>query len=332
MAYQPQSTCDPTAKAGTRYVLDMVQAYWGGRKGGIARSCDSGGVSEHKEGRAFDWMVDAARPSEKAAADAFIAWLMAAGPDGKVAYNARRLGVMYVIWNGRIWNNSSQTSTWRTYTGANPHTDHVHVSLSWQGALARTSWWLGGAAIPARFWDVPYGHQFFTEVEWLAERRITNGLADGSFGARQPVTREAMAAFLFRDTGIRDYRPPAVAPFPDVPVGHQFYTEISWLRMTGITTGLGDGTFGALAPVSREAMAAFLFRYAAPEEFAPPATQRFTDVPVDHQFFREISWLAQTGITTGLGDGSFGASEPITREAMAAFLYRFNQRVKAPST
>ncbi|MGV8968743.1 MAG: DUF4214 domain-containing protein [Cellulomonas sp.] len=72
-------------------------------------------------------------------------WLTAVGPDEQVGYNARRLGVMYIIWNRQIWNNSSASAGWRAYTGAVPHTDHVHISLSWAGAYMRSSWWTGVA-------------------------------------------------------------------------------------------------------------------------------------------------------------------------------------------
>ena len=147
--YRGQSTCDPTVKPGAKYLVDLLVSTYGvGRSSGITRACSSGGQSEHKEGRAVDWAVNVDNPAQKAAADQFVAWLTATGPDGKVAYNARRLGVMYVIWNRQIWNNSSANAGWRTYTGAQPHTDHVHISLGWNGAYMRSSWWTG-TAIPA---------------------------------------------------------------------------------------------------------------------------------------------------------------------------------------
>jgi len=146
--YNPQSTCDPTVKPGTQYVLDMVMTSYGvGRRSSTSRACSVEGASEHKEGRALDWGLSIANPAEKAAGDAFVGWLTAVGPDDRVGYNARRLGVMYVIWNGQIWSNSSASAQWRAYTGSNPHTDHVHVSLSWQGAYMSSSWW-SGVAVP----------------------------------------------------------------------------------------------------------------------------------------------------------------------------------------
>ncbi|NMR21385.1 DUF4214 domain-containing protein [Cellulomonas fimi] len=147
--YEGQTVCDPVARPGTQYLLDLALSYYKiGRSLGIARNCAIGGQSEHKDGRAFDWGVSVSKPAEKAAGDAFVNWLTAPGPDGKVGYNARRLGVMYVIWNRQIFSNSSASAGWKPYTGAVPHTDHVHVSLGWNGAYMRTSWWTG-SAVPA---------------------------------------------------------------------------------------------------------------------------------------------------------------------------------------
>jgi hypothetical protein len=140
-AYDAQDTCDPTVKPGTDKLRDLLLAtYPQSRDLGIGRACHIGGTSEHKEGRAFDWGVRVNVASEKAAADEFLAWLLKDHPDGKDAM-ARRMGIMYMIWNGRIWGSYAASDGWRTYTGSNPHTDHVHFSMSWDGAMARTSYW-----------------------------------------------------------------------------------------------------------------------------------------------------------------------------------------------
>ena len=153
-AYVGQTTCDPTTKPGAQAVLALAMNYYKiGRNTGITRACSIGGASEHKEGRAFDWGLNVANPAEKAAGDAFTHWLTAAGPDGKPGYNARRLGVMYVIWNKKIWTAYGASAGWKDYYGASPHTDHVHVSLSWNGAYMRTSWWTGSLVA-----QKPIGH------------------------------------------------------------------------------------------------------------------------------------------------------------------------------
>lgn len=145
--YQAQRSCDPAAKPGVEaYVRMVLQTYRVGRNGGIVRGCGIGATSEHKEGRAFDYMLSVNVPQEKAVGDALTGWLT--GPDaaGVVGGNARRIGVMYLIWNRRIWSAYSTGTGWRAYYGPNPHTDHVHTSFSWNGAMARTSWWSGRTA------------------------------------------------------------------------------------------------------------------------------------------------------------------------------------------
>jgi hypothetical protein len=142
--YQPQSTCTPVAKPGTLALANILLAYYKtGRNGGISRNCSIGGRSEHKDGRAWDWMLSVNRPRERATAEQFIAWLLAKGPHSEAAYNARRLGVMYVIWNHRIWSADHASLGWLEYSGPNPHVDHIHISLSWSGAMKRTSFWTG---------------------------------------------------------------------------------------------------------------------------------------------------------------------------------------------
>ncbi len=129
-----------------------------------------------------------------------------------------------------------------------------------------------GFAPPAAspFVDVTTGHAFYPEISWLATRGVTTGtrLADGTVAylPTSAVARDAMAAFLYRMAGSPAFTPPARSPFIDVTPAHPFYREIAWLQAAGIATGTvrADGTavFDPAAPVSREAMAAFLNRFA----------------------------------------------------------------------
>ncbi|MDF1704973.1 MAG: S-layer homology domain-containing protein [Aeromicrobium sp.] len=191
-----------------------------------------------------------------------------------------------------------------------------------------------------RFVDVGPTYGFFTEIEWLASRGITTGYDQGNgtavFQPHTSVARDAMAAFLYRYTHAGANPPVSGAGvtsgFTDVSSTHLFKDHILWLASTGITTGYpngdGDPSFRPQSPVARDAMAAFLYRLADPPVFTPPTRSPFTDVLTTHQFYREIAWLASTGITTGYpnGDGSssFRPQSPVARDAMAAFLYRFS--------
>ncbi|MGA5406798.1 hypothetical protein ACPCSC_05975 [Streptomyces lavendulocolor] len=143
--YEPQRDCDPVAKPGVTGFRDLVLAACAGTTSlGISRACGSGGQSEHKEGRAWDWGVDAGRQAH--IADDVIGWLLATDRHGNPHALARRFGIMYMIWNRRIWMANRPDAGWQPYRGPNPHTDHVHFSFSWAGARRATTWWTGGTA------------------------------------------------------------------------------------------------------------------------------------------------------------------------------------------
>lgn len=152
--YQGQSRCAPKAKRGVRSFRRVVlRVYPGTTSFGISRDCSVGGTSEHKEGRAWDWGVDATDPKQKAQAEDLLEWLLKEDRFGNPGAMARRLGIMYIVWNRELW--GSWSNEWRVYcvqrkkkcksptSGAalHPHTDHVHFSFSWAGARKRTSFW-----------------------------------------------------------------------------------------------------------------------------------------------------------------------------------------------
>ncbi|MEG9226697.1 choice-of-anchor I family protein [Aeromicrobium sp. Sec7.5] len=186
------------------------------------------------------------------------------------------------------------------------------------------------------FTDVTEEHTFFTEITWLAAQGITTGYAEANgtttFRPSQPVLREQMAAFLYRTAGEPAWTAPTASPFADVPTSHTFYREITWLADQGVTTGYreanGTTTFRPSQPVLREQMAAFLYRTAG-SDFVDEDGATFIDVPPSATFFDEIEWLATTDITTGYLERaetrSFRGPQPVLREQMAAFLFRFDQ-------
>ncbi|NOJ60394.1 S-layer homology domain-containing protein [Arthrobacter sp. 260] len=121
------------------------------------------------------------------------------------------------------------------------------------------------------FRDVTTTTQFYKEISWLASMKISTGYSDGTFRPLEPVNRDAMAAFMYRLAKSPSYTAPATARFTDVGKGVQFYKEISWLASKKISEGWPDRTYRPLLPVNRDAMAAFMYRYAgSPAVAAPP--------------------------------------------------------------
>lgn len=155
-SYDPQTTCTPVARPGTVTMRDaLLGAHPVTRNLGIVRACHIGGRSEHKEGRAFDWGAYVSRPVERAAVERFIDQLFATDAHGNTHALARRMGVMYLVWNGRIWSAYRASEGWRPYSGPSPHTDHIHISLSRAGADGRTSFHALGLARQGVLGQVP---------------------------------------------------------------------------------------------------------------------------------------------------------------------------------
>ncbi len=186
---------------------------------------------------------------------------------------------------------------------------------------------------PAGFVDVSSAHPFYADIAWLRHSGVSTGWTTPSglvFRPGEPVSREAMAAFLYRAAGSPAVTAPAVSPFADVTTAHPFYAAIAWLAQQGISTGTvtSKGAFYKPGdPVARDAMAAFLYRAAGSPPVTLPATSPFIDVTPSHPFYAAIVWMAQAGISTGSATPSGPAYKPadaVSREAMAAFLYRFD--------
>lgn len=163
-----------------------------------------------------------------------------------------------------------------------------------------------------------------------------------------PAEYSALSSVITNDCASQMVTVPAVAItttpiiFQDIGAGTAFSTEISWLAAQGITTGwvFPDGTreYRPLSPVNRDAMAAFLYRLAGQPAFTAQSVSPFADVDPSYPFYKEISWLAANGISTGWtepdGRRTFRPQEPVNRDAMAAFLYRFDgsPAVTTPAT
>jgi hypothetical protein len=140
--YEPGTVCDPVNRPGAKKLAALIRATYGaGETIGIARdACYT--TSEHNDGRALDWMNSAANTKDRRQVRSFIDWVLARDEFGNPHAMAHRLGIMYMIWNKKIWR-AYAPGGWEPYTGSVPHTDHIHISLSLDGASGRTSFWTG---------------------------------------------------------------------------------------------------------------------------------------------------------------------------------------------
>jgi hypothetical protein len=145
---QAQSFCRSTVEPGVKAFEKVTLAtYRNSLSDGDMRACSGGSSSEHYDGRAWDWGVDHRNARQRADGRSMLRWLFKSDSDGNKDAMFRRLGLMYVIWNRRIWGSWDQH--WEPYScsGANAcHVTHIHFSFGWAGAEKRTSYWTGKAS------------------------------------------------------------------------------------------------------------------------------------------------------------------------------------------
>jgi putative cell wall-binding protein/peptidoglycan hydrolase-like protein with peptidoglycan-binding domain len=181
--YVPNNSCAATTLPGTTKLAALLQQNYG--IGGWApRDCGlngAGSVTEHYDGRGYDWYTTVRNANSKAAADHFINWLMATDSAGNPYANFRRMGIMYVIWNDYRFPKYNGQPGWDPYRDCTTdpakkdrsydtfcHRDHVHFSMSWEGARAQTSFWSGKVAAP------DYGPCRLPDLNWAPPRTTPN--------------------------------------------------------------------------------------------------------------------------------------------------------------
>ena len=163
-SYQAPVACDPVAKLGPKDLQALLKKTYGNTSFGITRACSGTPTSEHQEGRALDWMIG--EQVSKADANAFLAWLLGTDKQHYTAAMARRMGIMYVVWQDKIFRTYHPDIGWQPYLDcatrrASPTTPTATATMCTSRSpgtgrwLARSYW--SGTAVTVPDCDKPNG-------------------------------------------------------------------------------------------------------------------------------------------------------------------------------
>ena len=108
--------------------------------------------------------------------------------------------------------------------------------------------------------------------------------------------------------------------YNDVTAGDWFTPDVIYVTLTGLMNGTGDG-FSPNNNINRAQLVTVLYRMAGQPEVT--GENPFTDVPDGQWYTDAVLWAAENGITDGTSETTFSPNNPLTREQMATFLYRF---------
>ena len=175
------------------------------------------------------------------------------------------------------------------------------------------------AASPV-FTDVSSDAWYAEAVDWCQRSGLMSGTSTTAFSPNSAMTRGMLVTVLYRAAGSPSLTEPP--SYSDVSI-HSWYAEgVAWASLHGIVSGYGNDSFGPEDPVSREQIAAILWRY----DGSTPAqsTSSFTDRDtVSAYAVPAVDWAWENGILSGLPDGSVSPSSSATRAQVSVMLFRF---------
>ena len=180
-----------------------------------------------------------------------------------------------------------------------------------------------------RFSDVASGAWYAEYITYVTENALMNGYDDGRFGPNDQTTRAQIVTVLYRLEGEPATR--SSNSFSDVSAGGQYYSSaVAWAAINNIVNGYEDGRFGPNDNVTREQIAAILYRYATYKGYDTEnagSIAEFSDAAkVSSWANTAISWAVGEGLMNG-DNGALRPQGNATRAEIAALLMRFSENI-----
>ena len=183
-----------------------------------------------------------------------------------------------------------------------------------------------GSGLP--FADVPSGCWYYDDVAYVYDTGLMTGLTATAFGPNLSTTRGMIVTILWR----MENEPAAKhgCPFADVRRGSYYEQAIAWASENGIVTGFDASTFAPDRAITREQLAAILFRFAAYRGMDAVTLREnlssFQDqAAISAYAVSALNWAVGEGLMQGTGD-KLEPTGSATRAQVAAMLRRFIQR------
>ncbi len=180
------------------------------------------------------------------------------------------------------------------------------------------------------FEDVKENDWFHANVRYVVENKLMNGVAVYKFAPNDTLTRAMLVTVLYRNEG-----EPAVnksIPFADVDRGAYYASAVIWAKQNGIVNGVTETEFAPDANITREQIAAIMFRYAqykGVDAVTLEENLHFTDAgEISEYAVSAMNWAVGKGIMKGKSATTINPKDNATRAEIAAILQRFVENIK----
>ena len=180
-----------------------------------------------------------------------------------------------------------------------------------------------------KFNDVSANDWFASAVDYVTGKGMMNGTADNTFSPKANTTRGMIVTVLYR---LENQPSTSAASFTDVASGAYYANAVAWANANGIVSGYGSGKFGPNDKVTREQLAAILYRYAQYKKYdvsGANSLDGYTDAQsVSSYAVPALQWANAAGVVTGKSGSKLDPKGNATRAEVAAMLMRFCENVK----
>lgn len=182
------------------------------------------------------------------------------------------------------------------------------------------------------FRDVTESDWFYDDVRFANQSGLFNGVEKDLFAPEEPMTRGMLVTVLWRLDG--ETAPKAATTFTDVDANAYYADAVAWAAESGVVNGIGGNKFDPEGNVTREQIAAILFRYAAfkgVDTAARADLTAFPDAEKTSAYAHDaLSWAVAAELVKGTKEGSTIYLDPqgsATRAQVAAILSRYAQNI-----
>lgn len=243
--------------------------------------------------------------------------------DGKTLYTATALGSMSsVIFS------SSDIKEGETYTvlvdGASvgTATAKLGTSTSDGGSFAPGQNQNSGAqpGSVSGFGDVPQTSWFADAVRYVTGKNLMNGTSTTAFSPNENMSRAMLVTVLYRMSG---ETAEAGSSFGDVSSSAYYAAAVNWASSKGIVNGTGTDAFSPNASITREQLAAMLYRYAGEPSVSADLSAYTDAVSISPYAEKAVEWCVAKGILSGKSATRLAPQDTATRAECAAMLQRF---------
>ena len=181
-----------------------------------------------------------------------------------------------------------------------------------------------GGNYPATPFTDAQNHWAKSYIEWAYAMGYISGTTTTTFSPDRSITRGMLVAILYRIEG----NPPAgTSSFTDVPSSQYYAKAVAWAQSTGVVSGITATAFGPDQNITREQLAAILYRYAQKKGLSTSArgdVSRFKDTSsISSYAGTAISWAVGEGILNGKGNSTLDPRGNATRAETAVMLKKF---------